>query len=837
MLKKARLIMNLVMLLTVVSLTTFMYVFAARGVGALSEYTISFISPYCFLIDGDELNLAMKKQATSNTSSYTQTDNKIKQIIFDSWDDSTYGTMFNWDTSSSANVDATANANIRLFYNNSSKTVYVLSKSLIASRDCAHMFENFTALESVDFRNFNSIESTSHENMFSGDTKLAQILNSDNISTNLSTSMQSMFYNCEALTSIDTTLYKTPNVTTMNSMFKNCINLTSLNINSFEGNSVTNLAEMFSGCSDLTSLTMNSFKTPVATTMQDMFKNCSSLTTIAPTSLDTTLVTNLSGMFSGCSSLSSLDLSSFVTTNTTDFSQMFYGCSSLTNLDLKNITTDKATTFAQMFANCGATTLDLSKFDTQNVLNMNQMFYSMSNLTTISVSNLWVATQVTNSTDMFTNSTNLVGGWGTEYDSTKIDKTYAHVDLPDTKGYLTACDVQYKGVYVYDEFNTLLNITYVGTETPYTLPDGEEYDYYKDSQNNTYQPNDTLPYELFNGVENVNLTMYVKRYAVTFANGDNGNYVSRTVTYTYKGQTNNVSSGTTIPKGSTVDITVSLNTSSSNYSNPRCTVARTSGGASVSMSTVTQYSKYQFTMPDAAVTITFTCSYSGGGFCVASGTKVMLADGTEKNVEDITLNDKLLIINHETGQFDVEEINFIEHDGIREYPVVNLVFSNGKTSRMIYEHGYFDLDLNKYVYIHEEDCQDFIGHRFFAIKSTNPAESEIVTLQDAFVTHETTDCYSLVTKYHLNYFIDSVLSMPGGISGLFNIFEYGENLKYDETDKQTYIDLCGLFDYADFEGLLTPEEFDLYPTKYLKVALYKGIITPEMMEYLIERYT
>ena len=39
-----------------------MYVFAARGVGALTEYTISFISPYCFLVDGNELNLAMKKE-------------------------------------------------------------------------------------------------------------------------------------------------------------------------------------------------------------------------------------------------------------------------------------------------------------------------------------------------------------------------------------------------------------------------------------------------------------------------------------------------------------------------------------------------------------------------------------------------------------------------------------------------------------------------------------------------------------------------------------------------------------------------------------------------------
>ena len=219
--------MNLVMLLTVVSLTTFMYVFAARGVGALTDYTISFISPYCFLVDGDDLNLAIKKAANSSVTAYTQNDNTIKHIVFDSWDDSVYGSQFNWDTSSSTNVDATNNANIRLFYDSTNKIMYVLSVSLIASRDCAHMFENFTALESVDFRNFNSIESTSNLGMFSGDTSLTQILNSDNISTNLSTSTQNMFQNCSSLLSVDVSHYKTPNVTNMNAMFKNCSSLSS----------------------------------------------------------------------------------------------------------------------------------------------------------------------------------------------------------------------------------------------------------------------------------------------------------------------------------------------------------------------------------------------------------------------------------------------------------------------------------------------------------------------------------------------------------------------------------------------------------------------------------
>ncbi len=834
MFKKLRLTLNIVMFVTIISITSFMYVFAARGVGALTEYTISFISPYCFLVDGNELNLAMKKEANSSVSSYSQEDNTIRQIIFDSWDDETYGTTYNWDTDSHTNVDATQNANIRLFYDDTNSIMYVLSKSLIASRDCSHMFENFSALESVEFRNFNSIESISNENMFAGDTNLAQIVDSENISTNLSQSTKNMFLNCSSLSSLDSTHYKTPNVETMNSMFKNCSSLTSLNVNSFEATNVAGFEEMFYGCSSLTTLNLSSVKTPSATTMKQMFKGCSSLTTLAPTSFDTTIVTNLSGMFADCSQLSNLNLSSFSTTNAIDFSQMFQNCSSLENLNLYNITTDKAQTFEKMFSGGGMVELDLSKFDTSNSTNMAEMFYSMPNITTIRVSNLWVSTQVQNSQNMFTNSLNLVGGFGTTYDPTKTDNSYAHVDLPDTKGYLTACDVQYKGVYVYDEFNTLLNITYVGTETPYVLPDGDEFDYYKDSQNNTYSPNDTLPYSLFEGVENVNLTMFVKRYAVTFSNGSYGSYVDKTVQYTFKSETKTISSGTKIPANSTVNITVSAQ---SGYKNARCSAATTQGSESISVTTVSEYSKYQFTMPNKAVTITFTSSSDGGGFCVASGTKVMLSDGTEKNVEDLTLDDKLLIYNHETGEFDTQDINFIEHDGISTYNVVNLVFSNGKTSKMIYEHAYFDIDLNKYVYIHEDDFSNYVGHHFFAVKENSTDEFEIVVLENAFVSQEITDCYSLVTKYHLNYFVDNMLSIPGGISGLFNMFEFDENLKYDDADKQSCINEYGLFEYDDFKELLTEEEFNLYPIKYLKVSLAKGLITEEFMQYLIERYT
>lgn len=817
----------MLLLIIVVAFTTVICVFAARGVGTMSEFTISYISPYCFLVDGADVNVAMKQVINSRTTSATTNDSTIQHIVFDFWEDG-YDSMFNWDTGSSKSVDATANANIRLFYTSSTKTMYVLSMNLIAANNCSSMLRNFTALQSVDFKNFNSIQSTTHENMFYGDTALQSILHPANLSTNLSATTKNMFYGCTSLMTVDTSKFRTETITTMSGMFKNCSSLTSLSTSDFDVEKVTDFSEMFSGCSNLASLDLSNFTTSAATTMKNMLYNCSSLTSLDVSNFKTTNVTNFEGMFDGCSGLTSLDLSSFNSVNATTFKNMFNGCSSLATLNISNFTSEGVTDMTQMFAQTAISTLDASKFDTGNVTLMDKMFYNMPNITTIYASNLWTTINVTSATDMFTNDADLVGGFGTTYTSSHTGLDYAHVDVPDGPGYLTAADVQYKGVFISDEFGVQLSISYVGTESPYTLPNDSEYDHFTSNSVN-YQPGATVNYSIFDGVESVEFVAYYKKGTLTFTNDTNGSYVTRSATYSYKGHSGSVSSGSRVPYGATVTITVSTN--STNYKNPTFAV-ETASGKNVSLTTISQYEQYSFVMPTENATAKFTCTYSG--FCVAEGTLITLADGTQKAVEDITLADKLLIMNHETGCLEECEINFIEYDGRNDYEIVNLVFENGTTCRIIDEHGLFDKTLGKYVYIHADDYNQYLGHTFCVLSDADEISESVLT--DAFVSVEHTGCYSLTTKYHLNYFIDGVLSMPGGIYGLFNIFEFDENLQYNQTDKENSIEEFGLFTYEDFEGYITYEQFCLYPAAYLKVALGKGLITWERIEYLIERY-
>ncbi len=110
--------------------------------------------------------------------------------------------------------------------------------------------------------------------------------------------------------------------------------------------------------------------------------------------------------------------------------------------DLANLDMSEVANAGFMFADCEyVTSLDLSSFNTSNVEAMDNMFAGCTRLETITVSENFVTTSITENnrdTNMFSNCTALVGGNGTVFDSTKTDSEYARIDgLNGRAGYFT----------------------------------------------------------------------------------------------------------------------------------------------------------------------------------------------------------------------------------------------------------------------------------------------------------------------------------------------------------------------------------------------------------------
>ena len=178
---------------------------------------------------------------------------------------------------------------------------------------------------------------------------------------------------------------------------------------------------------------------------------------------------------------------------------------------------------------------------------------------------------------------------------------------------------------------------------------------------------------------------------------------------------------------------------------------------------------------------TIDTSASAPDECLAEGSLITLADGSQKAVEELTGDELLLVWNMETGTFDTAPIIFIDSDAIGHYEVIDLGFSDGTSVEVISEHGFWDVDLNKYVYL-DGNAAQYIGHRFN--KQTVNADGSLgyteVKLTDVEISVEVTTAWSPVTYGHLCYYVNGMLSMPGGITGLINYFEVDpQTMQYD----------------------------------------------------------
>ena len=310
------------------------------------------------------------------------------------------------------------------------------------------------------------------------------------------------FYYMANLQSIEGMNYlNTSEVTNMAWMFSYCENLTSLDLSSFNTSKVTNMKAMFYNCSNLRTIYVgNGWSTAAVTSSSMMFTNCTSLvggkgtTYIYTNPKDKTYAhidggTSNPGYFTekpkeayACytpenttltfyydhlrsTRLNTYDLNtgsqdadwytdgtksnvtqvvfdpSFAEARPTTTYRWFYQMTNLQAIEgICNLNTSEVTNMFGMFGVCKIMKiLDLSSFNTAKVNNMGGMFWKCSELQTIYVGDGWSTAAVTGSSRMFEDCTELKGGQGTSYNSSYVDKTYAHIDGgPSYPGYFTA---------------------------------------------------------------------------------------------------------------------------------------------------------------------------------------------------------------------------------------------------------------------------------------------------------------------------------------------------------------------------------------------------------------
>lgn len=173
----------------------------------------------------------------------------------------------------------------------------------------------------------------------------------------------------------------------------------------------------------------------------------------------------------------------FADASPTSTYRWFYEMTQLRSIiGLNYLHTSEVTNMKQMFSDCRLlTSLDLRSFNTYRVKDAYEMFNGCSSLVTIKVSRGWITSNFNDDYNpyvMFRDCTSLVGGRGTVYNSSNVDKSYAHIDGgAENPGYFTDVsapdpgDVDGDGSITISDVTALIDLLLSGDATSNNVAD------------------------------------------------------------------------------------------------------------------------------------------------------------------------------------------------------------------------------------------------------------------------------------------------------------------------------------------------------------------------------
>jgi len=218
--------------------------------------------------------------------------------------------------------------------------------------------------------------------------------------------------------------------------------------------------------------------------------------------------------------------------------------------------------------------------------------------------------------------------------------------------------------------------------------------------------------------------------------------------------------------------------------------------------------------------------------CFAEGTKITMADGSKKNIEDITVGEKVLSFNHEIGKYEAQEV-YLAYTGEGKDYGTELTFSDGTTLTIVGEHDLFQRESIKYVTLTRANAKANIGKHYY-----NAETGKFVELTSVKTT-EPVNYYSLYTKYNYNCIANGMLSVPDDVDVFLNIYQFNDDLTANETQLQKDIATYGIYEYRA-DAPYSKADYDMLNMKYINIIVGKGFMTMNELsgardEYLEQR--
>ena len=234
--------------------------------------------------------------------------------------------------------------------------------------------------------------------------------------------------------------------------------------------------------------------------------------------------------------------------------------------------------------------------------------------------------------------------------------------------------------------------------------------------------------------------------------------------------------------------------------------------------------QYTYTINIPNVTGNVNIDVSVGFNCVAEGTKVMLWDGSYKNVENITYNDLLKVWNHDTGTYGYEYPAWIEKAGSAG-GYIKLTFSDGNELKVVGDHSIFSKTLNRYVNINSDELK--VGDQVVNLKDG----ISYVTVTSKEIIEEEVKYYHVISSRYFNLITNDLLTTYEIYDNISNFMGFDKKMKWQIADivrEDLYIEE----DFKELDSYL----FKTFRLGELKYLVKNRMITIEEMNNLFDNY-
>lgn len=226
----------------------------------------------------------------------------------------------------------------------------------------------------------------------------------------------------------------------------------------------------------------------------------------------------------------------------------------------------------------------------------------------------------------------------------------------------------------------------------------------------------------------------------------------------------------------------------------------------------------------------YTGSTSVDDGCFTPETQILMANGTYNSAKNIKTGDLVIVYNHYTGNLCEEKIvaNVHEIAEKKEYNVIMLNFDNRNKLEIVQSHVLFDLSNNEYVWINDKNVHLYIGHKFASYSDGLIVPLELIAYS---IELRNTFYYVPISRCHLNVFAENILTMPP-TKLTVHMFKIDYKMCYD----LSILDNVGITPYEEISNLVSLEEYEELPCKYLAAVLSENNCTIEDFEYALTLY-